>query len=159
MQWIHKGPTTRHRRFAKCKGGISCRKGLLWFLFWTISPLLPRQAKHISPFAYLQVPCWCESSCHSAHDKDKLAKINNKRMENFVLKIQGTKSSFDSQWHWGCNSWTQGSYTGTFLRSTRRRKVLSPKPIPCTRPAVALRGEDYFFFLPQASLRSGQSTV
>lgn len=159
VQWIHKGPTTCHRQFVKCKGGISCGKGLLWFPFWTTSPLLPRQGKHISPFAYPQAPCWCESSCHSAHAKDKLAKINNKTMENFLLKIQETKSSFDSQWHRGCNSWTQGSWTGTFLGSIRRKKVFSPKPIPCTGAAVALMGEDCFFFLPQTSLRSGQSSV
>lgn len=29
LEWIHKHPTTRHRYYAQCKGGISCGKRLL----------------------------------------------------------------------------------------------------------------------------------
>lgn len=80
------------------------------------------------------------------HAEDKLAPINNKLMEKFHLKVQGTKSSFDSQGQRGCYSCTQGSCTGTSPESLGRRDVFSPKTISCKGAVVALMGEDCLFF-------------
>lgn len=100
LQLIHKGSTTCQRHYPQCKGGISCGKGIsisdnLSMADISISQLLHNHRFH----ADVRV-----AITQKGHAKDKLDPINNKLMENFLLKVQVTKSAFDSQWHRGCCS-------------------------------------------------------
>lgn len=93
LQQIHKCFTTCQRHYAQCKGGISCGKGISTLDNLSMADISIPQSLHNHSFhADVRV-----AITQKGHAKDKLAQINNKLMGNFILKVQVTKSSFDSQ--------------------------------------------------------------
>lgn len=98
LQLICKCFTTCQRHYAQCKGGISCGKGISILDNLSMADISISQSLHNHGF-HTDVRV---AIAQKGHAKDKLAPINNKLMENFLLKVQVTKSSFDSQGHRGC---------------------------------------------------------
>lgn len=90
LQLIHKVSTTCQRHYAQCKGGISCGKRISILDNLSMADTSISQSLHNHRFhADVRV-----AITQKGHAKDKLAPINNKLMENFLLKVQVTKSAF-----------------------------------------------------------------